>query len=101
MHNRTVHHILTTIENLEKELAFLKTLVQQAISEEDSEDHQGDIIVDAAFLDPDDDEILADATVIQDSKPTARNLTLKEQRREGRRRAKEWAEAEKLAKSKR
>jgi hypothetical protein len=82
MRNRTAAYILNTIENLEKEIAFLKTLVQQAISEEEH-DKQDQIIVDATFAD--DDEILGDVVEgdavepdvveVEERKPAARQLT--------------------------
>jgi hypothetical protein len=115
MQNKTAAYILNTIENLEKEIAFLKTLVQQAISEEEH-DEQDQIIVDATFAD--DDEILGDAVegdavepdvvaaaerkpAVAERKPAARKLTRKQQREEARTNAKAWAEAERLAKLKR
>lgn len=116
MRNRTAAYILNTIENLEKEIAFLKTLVQQAISEEEH-DEQDQIIVDATFAD--DGEILGGDAVegdavepdvvaaaerkpaVAERKPAARKLTRKQQREEARTKAKAWAEAERLAKLKR
>jgi hypothetical protein len=92
MQSKTAAYILTTIENLEKEVAFLKALIQQAISEDADEEH---IIVDAEFAD--DDTIIVDGIGEPDSKPSAKPLSLKEQRKEGRRRAQEWAKANQLA----
>jgi hypothetical protein len=105
MQSRTAAYILTMIENLEREISFLKALVQQAISEEES-DGQGNIIVDATYLEVDHDEILADAVEVdvvevQHTKPAARTLTLKEQRDEGRKKAQAWARAESLGKAER
>jgi hypothetical protein len=100
MRSRTTAYILTTIKNLEREFAFLKSLVQQAISEDDEAVHE-DIIVDATFFDTEDAELATEATVIDDCKPAARRLTLKEQRDEGRKKAKAWAKAQKAAKLKR
>jgi hypothetical protein len=115
MRNGTAAYILNTIENLEKEIAFLKTLVQQAVNEEEH-DEQDQIIIDATFAD--DDEILGDAVegdavepdvvaaaerkpAVAERKPAARKLTRKQQREEARTNAKAWAEAERLAKLKR
>lgn len=93
MQSKTAAYILTTIENLEKEVAFLKALIQQAISEDADEDH---FIVDAEFVD--DDTIIVDGIGEPDSKPSAtKPPSRKEQRKEGRRRAQEWAQANKLA----
>lgn len=67
--DQTIAEILTTIERLERELASLKGLVQQAISEESIGNK---IFVDATFLDATDHEIVVDAKIIEDSKPRAK-----------------------------
>jgi hypothetical protein len=48
MRGRTVAYIFETIKNLKRELAFLKALVQQTISEE--EIGQDSILVDAKYF---------------------------------------------------
>lgn len=89
MRGRTIAYIFETIENLERELAFLKTLVQQSISVDDTVEDS--ILVDAEyFLDETEQDILVDAEIIADAKPPAKP-TRKEQRLEARRRATEWA----------
>jgi hypothetical protein len=89
MKDRTIAYIFATIENLERELAFLKALVQQSISED--EVTQDSILADAEYLlDETEQDILVEAEVIEDTKPPARP-TKKERRLEGRQRAKEWA----------
>jgi hypothetical protein len=93
----TAAYIFTAIENIEKELAFLKALVQQAISDGEGTG-QEDIIVHAAYLGENDDDILTDAVIIADAKPAARTLTRKEQRDEGRKKAQEWAKSEMIKK---
>jgi Ser-tRNA(Ala) deacylase AlaX len=89
MKGRTATHILELIENLEREIALLKTLVHQAIS--DDEIGQ-DILIDAEYLDDSDqDSILVDAeVVVEDTKPAAKKPI---SRKEARRRAKAWAAA--------
>jgi hypothetical protein len=91
MQSKTAAYILTTIENLEKEVAFLKALIQQAISEDANEEH---IIVDAEFTD--DDTIIVEGSCEPDSKPSPKPLSLKEQRKEARRRAQVWGQEYRL-----
>ena len=91
MRGRTVGHIFELIENLEREIALLKVLVQQAISDE--EIGQDILVDDVAYLDgsTDQDSILVDAEIIEeDAKPRAK-ASKKEQLLEARRRAREWA----------
>jgi hypothetical protein len=113
MRNRTAAYILQTIENLEKEVAYLKALVQQAISEEE-DDEGGHIIVDATLLDVEEetlsdvavaeadqveaDQVEADQVEVEDSKPAARPLTRRQQREAGRRKAQEWGRTQAWAK---
>jgi hypothetical protein len=91
MRARTIAYIFQTIETLERELALLKALVQQSISEEAIE--QDNILADAEYIPEEtDQEILVDAEIIEDdTKPPAKPTSRREQRLEGRRRAKEWA----------
>jgi hypothetical protein len=117
MRSRTAAYFLQTIENLEKEVAFLKALVQQAISEEEADEGRGHILVEARCLGVE-DEILADATAADEvevderkpaadrkpaanRKPAVQKLTRAEQLKEGRQKAKEWAEAQKREKTER
>jgi hypothetical protein len=91
MKRRTVGHIFALIENLEQEIALLKILVQQAISDE--EIGQDILVDDVAYLDHQ-DSILVDAEIIEeDTKPRAK-ASKKEQILEARRRAREWANSE-------
>jgi hypothetical protein len=93
--DQTIAEIFTTIERLERELASLKGLVQQAISEESI---GNEIFVDTTFLDAIDHEIVINAEVIEDSKPRAK--TKEERRLEAQQRARDWAESEKTKKRK-
>lgn len=87
--NQTVAHIFETIESLKLEIALLKALVQQAISEEEIGQ---EILVDAAYCEDIEQEILVDAEIVEDTKPRAKP-TKKEQRLEARRRAQDWAKS--------
>jgi hypothetical protein len=73
MRGRSVGHIVELIENLKREIALLKILVQQAISDEEIEQ---DILVDyVAYLggSTNQDSILVDAEIIEeDAKPQAK-----------------------------
>jgi hypothetical protein len=85
-----VAEIFTTIKRLERELASLKELVQQAVSVETV---GSDIFVDATFMiDETDQELLVDTEILDDRKPKAKS---KEGRRLKRQqRARDWAESE-------
>jgi hypothetical protein len=90
MRGRTIAYIFETIKNLERELAFLKALVQQSISE-DGVEHDS-ILADAEYFPVETDhEILVDAEIIEDDTKPAAKPTKKEQLIEARRRAQEWA----------
>ena len=70
MQGQSVGHIFELIENLEREIALLKILVQQAISDE--EIGQDILVDDVAYLggSTDQDSILVDAEIIEeDAKP--------------------------------
>jgi hypothetical protein len=89
MRGRTVAYIFETIKNLERELAFVKALVQQTISEE--EIGQDGILVNAKYFEETEQEILVNAEIIEDTKSQAKP-TKKEQRLEAHQRAQMWAE---------
>ena len=95
MRGQAVDHIFELIENLEREIALLKLLVQQAVSDEDI--GQDIIVDDVAYLSnsPDqEDSILVDAEIIEeDAKPKAKP-SKKKQIHEARLRAQEWARTE-------
>jgi hypothetical protein len=95
MRGQAIDHIFELIENLEREIALLKILVQQAISDEDI--GQDILVDDVAYLSGGtdrEDSILVDAEIVEDdAKPNAKPST-KEQLREARRRAQEWARTE-------
>jgi hypothetical protein len=93
--DQTVAEIFTTIERLERELASLKDLVQQAVSKETI---RSDIFIDATFIDEADQEILFDAEILDDRKPKAK--TKEGRRLEGQQRARDWAELERKKKGK-
>lgn len=61
-------YILLTIKNLDKEVAFLKALVQQVISKGENIG-QDNIIVDADYIRENKDEILVDGITVGDTKP--------------------------------
>ena len=94
MRGQTIDHIFELIENLEREIALLKVLVQQAVS--DDKIGQDILVDDVAYLysSTDQDSILVDAEIIEeDAKPRAK-ASKKEQLLEARRRAREWAISE-------
>lgn len=80
MQSKTVAYILEFIENLEKELAFLKTRVQHAISADKIEHDSSILVKNAAYFREVEDskEILLDAIIIEDAKLPAKP-TKKEQ----------------------
>ena len=90
MKGLTVGHIFELIEDLEREIALLKVLVQQAISDEAiGQDIRVD---DVAYVGgrTDQHSILVEAEIIkEDTKPRAK-ASKKEQLLEARRRAREW-----------
>jgi hypothetical protein len=92
MRGRSVAHIFEVIENLEREIALLKALVQQAISDE--EIGQDILVDDVAYLGGDQDSILVDAEIVEDDAKPRAKLSKKEQIREARRRATDWANSE-------
>jgi len=92
MRGRSVAHIFEVIENIEREIALLKDLVQQAISDE--EIGQDILVDDVAYLGGDQDSILVDAEIIEDDAKPRAKLSKKEQIREARRRATDWANSE-------
>jgi hypothetical protein len=95
MREQTFGHIFETIENIEQEIALLKLLVQQAVSDDAT---GGDILVDdVAYLggSTDQDSILVDAAIIveADNRPRAQS-SRRAQRLDARRRAQAWAASE-------
>jgi hypothetical protein len=84
MRGRTVGHIFELFENLEREIALLKVLVQQAISDE--EIGQDLIVDDIAYLggSTDQDSILVDAEIVKDDAKPRAKLSKKDQIREAR-----------------
>jgi hypothetical protein len=96
MRGQAIDHIFDLIENLEREIALLKILVQQAISDED-EVGQDILVDDVAYLSSgtaQEDSVLVDAEIVEeDAKPRAKT-SKKEQLLEARRRSKEWANTE-------
>jgi hypothetical protein len=96
MRGQALDHIFELIENIEREIALLKILVQQAIS--DKKGIGQDILVDdVAYLSggtDQEDSILVDAEIIEDDAKPRAKTSKKDQLLEARRRAKEWADTE-------
>ena len=95
MRGQAINHIFDLIENLEREIALLKILMQQAIS--DKEIRQDILVDDVAYINSgtdQEDSILVDAEIVaDDSKPRAKP-SKKEQLIEARRQAQAWAHTE-------
>jgi hypothetical protein len=94
MRERTVGHIFEIIENLEREIALLKALVQQAIS--DKKISQDILVDDVAYLggSTDQESIRVDAEIVEDDAKPRAKLSKKDQIHEARRRASDWAKSE-------
>ena len=96
--SETISKLLQAIERIELEVAELKTIVLEAITEEDLET---DIFVQAAAVEGGEPTVLADVEAIEDTKPKARP-TKRERILKARRLVKAWVESlEKEKKQKR
>jgi predicted amino acid racemase len=93
MRGRTLSHIFELIENLEREVALLKILIQEAVRDE--EIGHDILVANVAYLEStDQDSILVDAEIIEDDTKPPAKVSKKEKFLEARRSVREWIIAE-------